>query len=85
MNKETSDGEQPDVRAKDYEEEMSVRDRRGRCRIGGRLSTDQDKINLTIHVHTLLIMLTKIARNKIGPATLCGRAASPPLRGSISS
>ena len=53
---------------------------RGRCRTGCRLSVEC-KLNLTIHVHTLSMILTKIVSNKIGPATLGGRAASPPLRG----
>ena len=46
---------------------------RGWCRTGGRLSAEF-KINLTIHLHQLLIMLTKIVINKIVPTTLCGRA-----------
>ena len=70
-------------------EQLGIRDRDGdgedkQVDGSGRLSTEF-KINLTIHVHTFLTMLTtKIAVNKIGPATLCGRAASLPLRGSVS-
>ena len=70
-------------------EQLSIRDRGGdgedkQVDGSGRLSTEF-KINLTIHVHTSTAMLTtKIAGNKIGPVTLCGRAASSPLRGSTS-
>ena len=70
-------------------EQLGIRDRDGdgedkQVDGSGRLSTEF-KINLTIHVLTFLTMLTtKIAVNKIGPATLCGRTASLPLRGSIS-